>query len=144
MLEVDHPNIIKLFGVYESNGSVYLVLECLKGGELMNKISEDGMYSEKDARKILRKLLTALIYLHERNIMHRDLKPENILLKEQKDTEYDIKLADFGLSSRTTVKEYLYSKCGTPGFVAPEIFNSTEKYGVACDIFSSGIIFYML
>jgi serine/threonine protein kinase len=77
--------------------------------------------------------------------MHRDLKPENIILKSS-DNMHDIKIVDFGLASFTNIKEYIYPRCGTPGYVAPEIirYNGSTPYGSKVDIFSAGVIFYVL
>jgi serine/threonine protein kinase len=144
MLDVEHSNIIRLYEVYESRGSVYLVLEMLRGGELMEKISKMGSYDEQDAKMILGNILKALRYLHNKKIMHRDLKPENILLKYEDDKANDIKIVDFGLATRWDIDEYIYSRCGTPGFVAPEVFTATGRYEPVCDVFSAGCIFFLL
>ena len=83
--------------------------------------------------------------MHDKNVMHRDLKPENILF--HKKDEYDVVIADLGLSTKTNIDEYLFVRCGTPGFVAPEVVNIKDlnvKYSPVCDIYSAGLIFYML
>jgi serine/threonine protein kinase len=85
--------------------------------------------------------------MHEHGIMHRDLKPENILLRNKDIIESNICIADFGLSSFVNVEKFMFSRCGTPGFVAPEIFNyesGNKKYGEICDEFSIGVIFHIM
>lgn len=149
MRKINHQNTIKLFEVYETTHSIYLVLELIKGGELMKKIKEKSQYSFLDIQKFMRNLLEALNHIHMKNIMHRDLKPENLLLRTG-DNIYDVLLVDFGLSSFTNIpsSEVLFKRCGTPGFVAPEILsykdNQEDMYDEKCDIFSAGVIFYLL
>jgi calcium-dependent protein kinase len=77
--EIEHPNVIKLYEVYESKNNIHLILELLKGGELFNQIKEKGHFSENYAAKIMKNLLTALSAIHKNNIVHRDLKPENLI-----------------------------------------------------------------
>jgi len=94
--KVNHPNIVCLKDMFETNEKLYLVMELVTGGELFDKIVEKGQYSEKDASVIVKKMLSAVEYLHSVKIAHRDLKPENLLLKAGNDT--DVMLSDFGLS----------------------------------------------
>ncbi len=149
MKKINHKNAIKLFEVYETIHSLYLIIELIKGGELMKKIKEKSQYSFLDIQKFMRNFLEALCHIHSKKIMHRDLKPENLLLKSD-DNIYDVLLADFGLSSFTDLppNEILFKRCGTPGFVAPEILsykdNQEEIYDEKCDVFSAGVIFYLL
>jgi len=95
---------------------------------------------------ILQNVLKALEYMHQKGIMHRDIKPENIMLKSLDPNNYDLAIIDLGLCGRIDEVDAIYKKCGTPGFVAPEIFKATEQsdYNEKCDIFSAGIIFYEL
>eukprot|EP00331_Platyophrya_macrostoma_P013682 CAMPEP_0176415868 /NCGR_PEP_ID=MMETSP0127-20121128/6037_1 /TAXON_ID=938130 /ORGANISM="Platyophrya macrostoma, Strain WH" /LENGTH=596 /DNA_ID=CAMNT_0017795895 /DNA_START=34 /DNA_END=1824 /DNA_ORIENTATION=- len=142
MRKMNHENIIKLHEVHESETSIYLVLELLRGGELFERIVRRGVYTEKDASTLMKKLLSALEYMHSKGIMHRDIKPENLILKET-DTNYEVKIADFGLATVVNQGEYLFKRCGTPGYVAPEIL-ADEKYDQKVDIFSAGVILYIL
>lgn len=140
---------MKLEELHESKNSVYLVLELLEGGELFNHISSKNSLTVKSVQRILNCLLKALKYLHSNDIMHRDLKPENMILKQKGELEENtLKLVDFGLSSYCDMEEYLFKRCGTPGYVAPEIINSSSKENVKftpkVDVFSAGIIFYIL
>lgn len=149
MKDINYEYIMKLEELHESKNSVYLVLELLEGGELFNHISSKNSLSIKSIQNILNCLLRALNYLHKKDVMHRDLKPENMILKNKGELEENtLKLVDFGLSSYCDMEEYLFKRCGTPGYVAPEIINSSSKENVKftpkVDIFSAGIIFYIL
>ncbi|CAD8067099.1 unnamed protein product [Paramecium primaurelia] len=136
-----HPNIIKLYEIYESGDYIYLVMELLEGGELFDLILETKCFQESKVALIMFKIFDALEYLHTKNIMHRDIKPENILLKD-KSENFDLKIADFGLASYTE-SDLIITKCGTPGYVAPEILED-KKYNEKVDVFSAGIILYIL
>ncbi|CAD8139364.1 unnamed protein product [Paramecium octaurelia] len=137
----DHPNIIKLYEIYESGDYIYLVMELLEGGELFDLILETPFFVESKIALIMFKIFDALEYLHTKNIMHRDIKLENIILKD-KSENFDLKIADFGLASYTE-SELLIKRCGTPGYVAPEILQD-QKYNEKVDVFSAGIILYIL
>ena len=118
---INHPNIVRLYEIYESPQKLYLVMELLTGGELFDRIVGLGKYSEEDARYFTFKLLNAVLYLHDRNICHRDLKPENILLASP-DADADLKITDFGLSKIAAgqLDDFLMTtRCGTPGYASP-------------------------
>ena len=120
---MDHPNIIKLYEVFESDRSIYLIMEECKGGEIFDRIIEHiqnkEMYSEKDAADIIQQVMSCIQYCHNHNICHRDLKPENILyLYNGSVNDNRIKIIDFGLSQE---KDKLVSKVGTAYYVSPEI-----------------------
>jgi hypothetical protein len=119
----------------------YLVTECLKGGELFNRIVHKSFYSENDARGVIYILMQTIAYLHHHRIVHRDLKPENLLLYAEDDTS--IKIADFGFAERTDGFISLKTQCGTPGYVAPEILLD-QPYGKAVDMWAIGVIMYVL
>ncbi len=139
---------MKLIEVHESKNSIYLVLELLEGGELFSYISSKKKLSMGSIRNIMKGLLGALAYLAEKGIMHRDLKPENMILKEKDLENSNLKLVDFGLASYCDIPNYLFKRCGTPGYVAPEIINSSSsdnrKFTPKVDVFSAGVIFYIL
>ena len=119
------------------------MLDLLTGGELFAKLHKLDNYTEKNACLLLKKLLESLDYLHSYGIMHRDIKPENLILRNDK-SETDIILADFGLSEEQGEEnDLIFKRCGTPGYVAPEILNS-DPYNTKADIFSAGIIFYII
>ncbi|CAD8177070.1 unnamed protein product [Paramecium octaurelia] len=142
-----HEQLINLIEVYEGDNNIYLIMDLAQGGslykEMKNKLT---LYSRKEVQKIMYQLLSGLQYIHSKGIMHRDLKPENILFKEKGNIN-TLTIADFGLSVKVDSYPYLYPKCGTPGFVAPEVVNlidKTSSYTTACDIFSAGVIFHIL
>jgi calcium/calmodulin-dependent protein kinase I len=139
--QLQHPNIMKLYEVYEDKDEFYLVLELIKGKELFDKIVERGNYSERDAANITRQFIAAIEYLHSRGIAHRDLKPENLMSCGEGDQEV-IKLADFGLS-KNFGDEKLMTSCGSPGYVAPEVLEC-ESYDKLVDMWSVGVILYIL
>ncbi len=111
----------------------------------MKKLKKRKQYSESTVKKIMKNLLLGLHFIHKKGIMHRDLKPENLILRNKKCIE-DLSIVDFGLASFVSVKKLLHRRCGTPGYVAPEILNLEEGqvYDEKCDIFSAGIIYYIL
>jgi calcium-dependent protein kinase len=115
-----HERIINLLEVYEGDNNIYLILDLAEGGCLFDEIkARTSNFSRKEIQIIMSQLLKAISYMHFRNIMHRDLKPENILYKIKGDHS-SLKIADFGLSTFIDDHPYLYPKCGTPGYVAPE------------------------
>ena len=146
LIKADHPNIIKLYEIFQSQRSLYLVMEECKGGEVFDRIidhiQKKEMYSEKDAANIFEKLMSAVQYCHNNGICHRDLKPENLLyLNEGSEKDNPIKVIDFGLS-QIFINRRLSTKVGTAYYVSPEILKGdyTEK----CDIWSAGVILYIL
>ncbi|EAR94233.1 Serine/Threonine kinase domain protein (macronuclear) [Tetrahymena thermophila SB210] len=146
MRQLNNDHLIRLYEVYETTNSIYFVVDLLNGGELLHRIREKGSINEKELRVLIRNLILALEHLHQKNIMHRDLKPENLLLKS-KQSDSEIVVADFGLATRIDIPNILFKRCGTPGFVAPEVLLYKEGdpfYTTQCDIFSAGIIFYLL
>lgn len=147
LVKTDHPNIIKLYEVFESTRSLYLVMEECKGGELFDRIIDhidNGiMYTEKDAAEMILQVMSAIEYCHNKGICHRDLKPENLLyLYPGTEKDNPIKIIDFGLSQYISKEAKLKTKVGTAYYVSPEILNG--KYSEKCDIWSIGVILYVL
>ena len=136
-----HPNTMEVIEIYESSKYIHLVLPFMEGGDLIKRMKSLQTYSENTAIKVMKSFLKGLAFCHENNIVHRDLKPENLLLKS-KNNDWDLTIADFGLSC-IYEGERLTTKCGTPGFIAPEVLDD-QPYSVEADIFSAGIILYML
>jgi len=144
---LDHPYIVKLVEVFVQHGvALYLVMELVKGGDLFDCIVEKQRYTEKEARRAMRRLLSAIYYLHEEsNIVHRDLKPENILCS----SPTHVKLADFGLA-KIVKADGLKTFCGTPAYFAPEVLQrrgtvaGQGRYGKPADMWSLGVILYIL
>ncbi|XP_075890295.1 serine/threonine-protein kinase DCLK2-like [Nelusetta ayraudi] len=138
---VRHPSIIQLIEVDETPSQLFLVMELVKGGDLFDAITSSTKYSERDASAMVYNLAGAIKYLHRMNIVHRDIKPENLLVCEYPDGTKSLKLGDFGLA--TVVEGPLYTVCGTPTYVAPEIIAETG-YGLKVDIWAAGVITYIL
>ncbi|XP_035855992.1 serine/threonine-protein kinase DCLK2 isoform X4 [Sander lucioperca] len=139
--KVKHPNIIMLIEEVDTPSELYLVMELVKGGDLFDAITSSAKYTERDAGVMVYNLAGALKYLHSTNIVHRDIKPENLLVFEYPDGTKSLKLGDFGLA--TVVEGPLYTVCGTPTYVAPEII-SESGYGLKVDIWAAGVITYIL
>ena len=140
---VDHPNVIKLFEIFNEPKKMNLIMELVTGGELFDRIVARGNYSEKDAAVVMKTLCEALSYLHKMNVVHRDLKPENILLATEAE-DAPIKIADFGLARMVDNKEMMKTACGTPGYVAPEVLQNKGYSSGAVDMWSTGVILYIL
>ncbi|XP_053316625.1 serine/threonine-protein kinase DCLK2 isoform X2 [Spea bombifrons] len=139
--QVKHPNIIMLIEEMDTATELYLVMELVKGGDLFDAITSSTKYTERDASAMVYNLGSAMQYLHSLNIVHRDIKPENLLVCEYSDKTKSLKLGDFGLA--TVVTGPLYTVCGTPTYVAPEIIAETG-YGLKVDIWAAGVITYIL
>lgn len=147
MKMVKHPNIVKLYEVLASRTKIFIVLELITGGELFDKIVAEGRFDENTARFYYRQLIKGVKYCHSQGVCHRDLKPENLLL----DQNGDLKISDFGLSALYTGSAddegratLLHTTCGTPNYVAPEVLNDKGYDGRAADVWSSGVILYVL
>jgi len=140
--KVNHPNIIALKELFDAPDKLYLVMELVTGGELFDKIVEKGSYTETEAVQLVRKIVSAVEYLHNIGIVHRDLKPENLLLKKAGD-DLEIAIADFGLSKIVGQHVMMQTACGTPSYVAPEVLNAAG-YGNEVDMWSIGVITYIL
>jgi len=141
---VSHPNIIFMKELFETDEVVAIVTELVTGGELFDKIVEQGSYTERDAAVLVSKMVSALEYLHSLGIVHRDLKPENLLLKDETSMT-EVKIADFGLSKivGTSSMARMMTACGTPSYVAPEVL-LTIGYDKEVDLWSIGVITYIL
>ena len=118
MKMLDHPNIVKLFQVIQTDKTLYLVMEYASGGEVFDYLVLHGRMKEKEARAKFRQIVSAVQYCHQKRIIHRDLKAENLLL----DAEMNIKIADFGFSNEFTPGSKLDTFCGSPPYAAPELF----------------------
>ncbi|XP_030600445.1 serine/threonine-protein kinase DCLK1-like isoform X2 [Archocentrus centrarchus] len=138
---VKHPNIVLLIEEMDTQNELYLVMELVKGGDLFDAITSSNKYTERDASSMLFNLASAIKYLHSLNIVHRDIKPENLLVYEHNDGSKSLKLGDFGLA--TVVNGPLYTVCGTPTYVSPEIV-AEMGYGLKVDIWAAGVITYIL
>ncbi|CAE7431579.1 CPK2, partial [Symbiodinium microadriaticum] len=140
---MDHPNIIKLYDVFEDDKYLHLVTELCTGGELFDRIIEKTkMHVLKDASQIIKSVLNAIEYCHHvHNICHRDLKPENFLFATPA-ADSQLKIIDFGLSRYDDEIEHMSTKVGTPYYIAPEVL--TRKYDKECDLWSIGVVTYVL
>lgn len=135
--KLDHPNIIKIYEYFISSRNIYIVMEMLNGGELFDKIISNEKFSEVEAANTMKEILSAVQFCHDRKIVHRDLKPENILVEGT-----TTKIIDFGTSRKFETDKLMSNFHGTPYYVAPEVLS--EKYNEKCDIWSCGVIMYIL
>lgn len=138
---VRHPNIVMLHEVLASRTKIYIILEFVTGGELFDKIVHQGRLSENEARRYFQQLIDAVAHCHSKGVYHRDLKPENLLL----DSVGNLKVSDFGLSALPQEGVgLLHTTCGTPNYVAPEVLSHQGYDGAAADVWSCGVILYVL
>ncbi|KAB5550267.1 hypothetical protein PHYPO_G00051840 [Pangasianodon hypophthalmus] len=140
MKMLDHPHIIKLYQVMETKNMLYLVTEYAKNGEIFDYLAKHGRLSEPEARRKFWQILSAVEYCHNRNVVHRDLKAENLLL----DGHMNIKIADFGFANFFQPGKPLATWCGSPPYAAPEVFEGQQYEGPQLDIWSLGVVLYVL
>ncbi|KIL69476.1 hypothetical protein M378DRAFT_69704 [Amanita muscaria Koide BX008] len=139
---INHPNIMRLYDVWETSTELFLILEYVQGGELFEYLCEKGRLPTSEALAYFQQIISAVDYCHQFNIAHRDLKPENILL----DLDRNIKIADFGMAAwqKNACDGMLLTSCGSPHYAAPEIIDGKPYNGSAADIWSCGVILYAL
>ncbi|KAG6466191.1 hypothetical protein ZIOFF_076014 [Zingiber officinale] len=140
---IKHPNVVQIHEVIASKTKIYIVLELVDGGELFDKIVNHGKLKEDEARRYFQQLINAVDYCHSRGVYHRDLKPENLIL----DSFGVLKVSDFGLSAfAPQIREdgLLHTTCGTPNYVAPEVLNDKGYNGTTSDVWSCGVILFVL
>ncbi|KAH9623959.1 hypothetical protein KSS87_016218 [Heliosperma pusillum] len=138
-----HPNIVRLYEVLASKTKIYMVLEYVHGGELFDKIASRGKLPEKEGRRLFQQLVDGVGYCHDKGVFHRDLKLENILI----DGKGNIKVSDFGLSAlpqHSGSDGLLHTTCGSPNYVAPEILANRGYNGSTADVWSCGVILYVI
>ncbi|KAG7268860.1 hypothetical protein CRUP_011309 [Coryphaenoides rupestris] len=141
LASLSHPRVVRLFAHYHTHTQAYLVLELVNGGDLFEAITKRGKFPEAEAGLIVSDVSGALSYIHAKSIVHRDVKPENLLIECRADGSNRLKLGDFGLAM--VVTEPIFTICGTPTYVAPEILSETG-YGLSVDVWALGVILYIL
>ncbi|KFM65889.1 Serine/threonine-protein kinase NIM1, partial [Stegodyphus mimosarum] len=141
MESIQHPHIIRLYEVIETPAKMFLAMEFAEGGELFHKIANDGRMPENDAKIIFSQLSSAVAHMHKHNIVHRDLKAENVFITRKN----LVKVGDFGFSTIVqNPKEILLTFCGSPPYVAPEIFQNENYVGPSVDVWSLGVLLYFI
>lgn len=139
-----HSNIVKLRDVYEDEKSVYLVMELMRGGELLDRILSHKLFSEREASGIMHTVVSTVCYLHQHGVVHRDLKPSNLLYATESASPEGLRLCDFGFAKQLRAENgLLMTPCYTANFVAPEVLKR-QGYDAACDIWSLGVLLYTL
>ncbi|PPD77886.1 hypothetical protein GOBAR_DD25198 [Gossypium barbadense] len=138
---VRHPYVVRLHEVIASRTRIYIILEFITGGELFDKLVHNGRFSEAEARRYFQQLIDGVEFCHSKGVYHRDLKPENLLL----DSQGNLKISDFGLSALPEQGvSLLRTTCGTPNYVAPEVLSHKGYDGAVADVWSCGVILYVL
>ncbi|XP_063235019.1 ribosomal protein S6 kinase 2 beta isoform X3 [Bacillus rossius redtenbacheri] len=139
-----HPNIVTLRNVYEDERSVYLVMELMRGGELLDRLKRHKFFSEREASAIMQVIVSTVQYLHQHGVVHRDLKPSNILYATESGNPDALRICDFGFAKQLRAENgLLMTPCYTANFVAPEVLKR-QGYDAACDIWSLGVLLYIM
>jgi serine/threonine-protein kinase HSL1 (negative regulator of Swe1 kinase) len=136
-----HPNIVRLYDVWENKNDIYLIMENVEGGELFDFLAERGALPEREAVYLFRQLVEALMYCHRMQIFHRDLKPENILLDKD---DYTVKLIDFGMAAYQPNGGLLNTPCGSPHYAAPELLLGKRYDGSKADVWSAAVVLFVM
>jgi tRNA A-37 threonylcarbamoyl transferase component Bud32 len=142
MREMNHPRVLKLHEMYLGESYIYCLCELYKGADLLNSIIKKGSQPESKALTIIFQIMEGLAYMHSKKIIHRDIKPENIIFKGTQEN-IDIAIVDLGFATFEEDFRKLFVRCGTPGYVAPEVLNDKD-YNCKADVFSAGVIFYIM
>ncbi|KAI5307979.1 hypothetical protein KEM55_006889 [Ascosphaera atra] len=137
---IQHPNVVELYDVWESKGELYLILEYAPEGPLFNYLTSHGALPEHLAMHLFRQIIHGISYIHSFGICHRDMKPENILL----DRKMNVKIADFGMAAFQPGNTLLTTSCGSPHYAAPEVIRGKGYKGSKADIWSCGVILYVM
>lgn len=137
---LNHPHIVKLYDVLQTSNHIYLVLELVTGGELFDRLLQAKFFNEDTARRFFQQLVVALHFCHRHGVAHRDLKPENLLV----DDRDNIKITDFGLANIQRPGALMQTVCGTPNYVAPEVLKEQGYNGLAADVWSAGIMLFVM
>jgi calcium-dependent protein kinase len=138
MMSLDHPNIAKLYEVYDQSSYYVMVMELCEGGELFERIINEKI-EEEESIIIIKQILSALNYMHTQGIIHRDIKPENMLFEK---SSKRLKLIDFGISTKLAPGENLNQRVGTPYYIAPEVL--LKRYNEKSDLWSTGVVAFMI
>jgi len=151
-MTLKHPGITRFYEWFQTEDKLFIAMEFLPGGDVLQFILENGCFSENAARRLFKEIVNAVKYLHDKNIVHRDLKPENILLTCKDVDKMKPKLADFGLARKNIKTQDCKTFCGTPHYFAPEVIHTFRDrdqgqpggYGKQADMWSLGVILYIM
>ncbi|CAN8018627.1 unnamed protein product [Ixodes persulcatus] len=139
-----HPNILTVYDVYQDATSVYIIMELLKGGELLDRILNQKHFSEREASAVLEVIAKTMKFLHDNGVVHRDLKPSNIMYADESGSAESLRICDFGFAKQMRAENgLLMTPCYTANFVAPEVLKK-QGYDEACDIWSMGVLLYTM
>ncbi|XP_013401008.1 ribosomal protein S6 kinase alpha-5 [Lingula anatina] len=144
-----HPNIVELHDVFQDELHTYLVLDYLRGGELLERIKKKDRFTETEASQIMRKVVSAVQFMHSKGVVHRDLKPENLLFQDESELA-NIKIVDFGFARLKPENQTMMTPCFTLHYAAPEVLKTTSNnnngsgYDESCDLWSLGVILYTM
>lgn len=139
MSQINHPSIVKLYEIFQTEKYFFLVMEYMDQGDLLQKIKDEGKYDEEEFLTVFRQVVSGLLYLHQNKILHRDIKLDNILL----DSKAGAKICDFGISRFVNSDELLFEYLGTPAYLAPEIIREKGYSGFGVDVWSLGIMSFI-
>jgi calcium/calmodulin-dependent protein kinase I len=142
MAQLDHPNVVKLYEVFDEEDYFFLVIELLSGGELFDRIVDSDVYTEHEASETIRPIVDAIRYCHSIGVIHRDLKPENLIYLNN-DEASPLKITDFGVARFLSTHDIATTAVGSPHYIAPEVIVG-KGYGKEVDFWGIGVIIYIM